>query len=199
MTTPDIKAPPVPALFHAFDAAFPPSTAPADVQAVCGYLGGPTPHVWTLQEWQRFGDLRQAGIWLYEASQDAATAGHQAAAAAKRLGWKPFADVRRVIWLDMELKEDPAWIAGFAAAVHGDGFVAGDYRSLSSDQAGGDPHVLGKWLAAWDGVQSVEDLPFVVGHQYRANVPCGGSVVDLSVFSGKVWEAFGHGPRHLVS
>lgn len=192
------QAAPAPPLFRAFDAAFPPAQPYPGCQAVCGYLGGPTPHVWSLDEWLRFEALRQAGIWLYDPHADASQAGHAAAAAAKRLGWHPFATTRRVIWLDMELAENPGWIAAFAAAVHADGFIAGDYRSLSSVEPGGDPGILGKWIADWDHVQAIE-WPQVVGHQYAANVAFGGGLVDLNVFSGAVLANFGHGPRRLVA
>lgn len=197
MTTPDTT---FPGLFHAFDAAVPPETAYPGCQAVCGYLGphGYTPNVWSLEQWLRFETLRQAGIWMYEPGVDPGVAGRAAAAAAKALGWKPFAKTRRVIWLDMELSENPAWIRAFAAAVWAAGFVAGDYRSLSSAEPGGDPGILGRWIADWDNVQGIE-WPQVVGHQYRANVPFGGTVVDLNVFAGSVLANFGHGPRRLVA
>ena len=88
--------------------------------------------------------------------------------------------------------------AAWAAAVRADGFEAGDYRSLSSAEPGGDPGMTVKWIADWDHVQAVE-WPFVVGHQYAANVPFGGTEVDLNVFSGSVLANFGHGPRRLVA
>ncbi len=195
MTTPDTA---VPALFRAFDASVPPLRPYPGCQAVCGYLGGPTPHAWNLDEWLRFRDLKQSPIWLYDPGADAAQAGREAAAAAKRLGWRPFAPSLRVIWLDMELAENAPWIAAFADAIHAGGFVAGDYRSLSSVVAGGDPRMLGKWVADWDNVAEIE-WPRVVGHQYKANVPFGGTVVDLNVFAGSVLGNFGHGPRRLVA
>jgi hypothetical protein len=189
----------VPGLFHAFDASIPPARPYPGCQAVLGYLGGPTPHVWTLEEWLRFADLRQAPIWLYNPARDASAEGRAAVAAAKALGWRAFARVRRVIWLDMELTEDPAWIAAWAAAVREGGFEPGHYRSLSSFEATGDPGIAMRWIAAWDGAPVVEQLARVDGHQYRANVPWLGTQVDLDVFDGTALAAFGHGPRRLVA
>lgn len=190
---------PVPGLFHAFDAAYPPLEPYPGCQAVLGYLGpeGYTPHVWTLEEWLRFKSLRQAGIWLYAADRDPAAEGRAAAAAARALAWRPHADILRVIWLDMEMAENPAWIAAWAAAVTAEGFLPGDYRSLSSVVPGGDP-VTVRWIADWDGVPEVE-WPLVRGHQYRANVEFGGTTIDLSVFDSSVIGNFGHGPRRLVT
>lgn len=188
-----------PGLFRGFDAAVPPPEPYPGCQAALGYLGpaGRTPHVWTLEEWLRFAMLRQAGIWLYDPAADASAAGRAAAAAAKALGWFPFAKVRRLIWLDMEMTEDRPWIAAWAAAVWDAGFVAGDYRSLSSVVPGGDP-VLDKWVADWDSIPEIE-WPQVKGHQYKAQVPFGGTFVDLNVFSGSILASFGHGPRKLVT
>ena len=193
MTVPDT----VPGLFRAFDAAFPPMTAYPGCQAVLGYIYGPTPHVWTLDEWLRFKDLHQGPIALYNGGRDATAEGHAAAAAAHRLGWRAHASALRIIWLDMELTENPAWIAAWAAAVRADGFEPGDYRSLSSLETGGDPGMV-KWIADWDHVQAIE-WPLVVGHQYAANAAFGGTEVDLNVFSGSVLKNFGHGPRRLVA
>lgn len=182
-------------LFHVFDAAFPPVAAYPGCQGVCGYIYGPTPHVWTLDEWLRFSHLRQAPIVLYDRAKNATAEGRAAAAAAVALGWRAHAAVRRVIWLDMELTQDPAWISAWAQAVRGAGFEPGDYRSLSSLVAGGDPGIAMKWIAAWDGAPVVEDLAQVVGHQYQANIAFGGTTIDLSVFDGSALGAFGHGPR----
>lgn len=186
-------------LFHAFDAAVPPRAPYPGCQAVLGYVYGPTPHVWTLDEWLRFAHLRQAPIVLYDKLKDPGSEGRAAAMAVKRLGWLPHAKSLRVIWLDMELTRDPAWIAAWAGAVRGEGFMPGDYRSLSSLTADGDPGIVMKWIAAWDGAPVVEDLARVDGHQYTANIAFEGTFVDLSVFDGAALAAFGHGPRRLVA
>jgi hypothetical protein len=47
-----------------FDARVPPASAPAGYRAVAGYIGGDTPHVWTDDEWKRFGSLPKLPIWV---------------------------------------------------------------------------------------------------------------------------------------
>ena len=185
-------------MFRSFDASTPPQTAPPGCQAVCGYLGGDTPHVWTLEEWQRFAHLRQAGIWVYAQGSSPRLAGELAAQSARSLGWAPNHSPSRVIWLDMELANDPAWQIQFTSAVFSGGFSTGTYRSLSSLEAGGDPHSIGEWIAEWNGIPAVEPIPRVVGHQYLANQPWEHTEVDYSVFDQDMWRRFGVGPRKEV-
>src|SRR6202030_1784840 len=90
------QAPPRPAershlmsLHRMFDAAYPPQRPYPGCQAVAGYIGGNTPHVWTRDEWRRFGGLVQFPIWTGYAEADPAGHGQQCAALMHDLGWRP--------------------------------------------------------------------------------------------------------------
>src|SRR6266704_1413268 len=117
-------------LYQMFDAAFPPATPFPGCHAVAGYIGGNTPHVWTLPEWQRFGQLRQLPILV--AGFTAAFGGPEeqackAVQAALDLGWRPHLEHRRAIVLDMETSDDPAFVTAFAGKLHLDGFSCWPY------------------------------------------------------------------------
>jgi hypothetical protein len=183
-----------------FDAAFPPPEPYPGCQAVAGYIGGRTPHVWTLAEWQRFGRLRQLGIWVADLRPGAPSArpqGQMAVRAAIALGWRPFARHRRAIVIDMELSEDAQFTADFAGEVRKGGFACWPYGSKSAIYS--DPAMDGYWVADWDLVAGLEKMPHAVAHQYRAEVPFAGTKVDLSVLSGEGYARLGRGPRRLVA
>jgi hypothetical protein len=181
-------------LFRAFDGSVPPAAAPAGVQAVLGYLGGPTPHIWTEAEWLRFSHLRQAGIWIVDFSKGGWGQGDMAASAAKALDWAAHARRRRVIWLDAETTVQLDVMANACEGVAESGYMPGIYGSQSTvvayERLG---HPL--WVANWNGMPAVPPLPDVAGHQYAANLAWDGTEIDLDVFDGSMWDHFGDGPR----
>jgi hypothetical protein len=174
-------------LTRCFDASLQiPKSAPDGCQAVLGYIGGNALHVWTLDEWDRFGDLRQFPSWVADLSTSATKQATGAAQAAKRLGWHE----GRTIVADMEAASDSTWWNEWAdelAKLHyqpswyGSASVAGAYAAKY------------KWVADWD---NDPDLPAGwAAKQYAANVGVPGGVVDLSVV-GEAFMAFGgRGPR----
>ena len=181
-----------------FDASAPPEKPYPGCTAVAGYIGGNTPHEWTLEEWQRFADLRQLPIWVFGlGGLSARTQGIEAASRARALGWKPHAHDRRAIVLDMETSEDGAFVAAFAAAVHQEGYSCWPYGSRSTIYS--DPTEDGVWVALYDGQFSMEDLPHAVAHQVAPNVPWDATAVDLSVISAGALHHLGRGPRHHVA
>jgi len=180
-------------LHHMFDAAYPPLEPYPGCQGVAGYLGGNTPHVWTLDEWLRFKDLRQLGIWVADLGASAADSGAAAAAAAKALGWRPHAETTRAIVLDLETAVDPAWVNAYANAVEAAGYQTWVYGSESTVVQ--NPPRAGYWIASWDDVPSLEPIADIVAHQYSANVSWAGTAVDLSVVGGDAWGHLGFGPR----
>ena len=180
-------------LYHMFDAAFPPLKPYPGCQGVAGYLGGNTPHVWTLDEWLRFKHLRQLGIWVADLAASAVTSGKAAADAARQLGWTPHAKTPRAIVLDLEMAVDANWVNAYAGAVRQAGYWTWVYGSQSTVLE--NPARAGYWIASWNGVPALEPLPHVVAHQYSANVSWAGGAVDLSVVSGAAWPHMGFGPR----
>lgn len=176
-----------------FDASVPPAEPYPGCSAVAGYIGGATPHVWTLEEWKRFGHLRQLPIWVYGAPGQAFGQGVAAAKAAMALGWRAHAEHRRAIVLDMETSTDAEFVAAFARALHATGFSCWVYGSASTIHSLPDPD--GEWIADWD---QVPDLMSAVAHQYAPDVPWQGGVVDLSVISVAALVHLGRGPRRAA-
>jgi hypothetical protein len=177
-------------LYKCFDAAFPPETAPPGAQAVLGYLGreGQTPHVWTLAEWQRFGQLRQFPAWLPDFAVPPATDAGAAVIAAMDLGWAPNQRRSRVIVCDLETSEEPAWYSIWAAGIIDRGFTPVAYGSLSAVLANAADDV---WAADWNDVPQLQPGQTIHGTQYAA-----GGAVDWSVIDSWLWDRAGEGPRH---
>lgn len=182
-------------LVRMFDAAFPPATGYPGAEAVAGYIGGRTPHIWTRAEWARFVGLYQLPIWTADFTQDPARSADAAADAAEALGWiAHHADVWRAIVVDGEDIIDEPWIRAFGRELQVRGFLCWPYLSLSA--LAGDPAGFQVWLADWDGFAGLEGpQPEVLAHQYRPNVPWGGTKVDLSVVAAAVLPSFGIGAR----
>lgn len=110
-----------------FDAAYPPSHAPAD-QVVMGYLGGDTPHAWTPGEWGAQPARYRIGVWTRSDPVGAAqgkTEGAVAVAAWRALG----APSGTLIVLDLETAVNAAYVTAFDAQVVADGFRVAIYGS----------------------------------------------------------------------
>jgi hypothetical protein len=180
-------------LYSMIDASSPPASAPSSAHAVAGYIGpvGNTPHVWTLEEWRRFGHLRQFPIWVGAGRADGLADGRAAVAEAKRLGWAAHRPNRRYIICDVEAQAMAEYLDGFAAEVWDGGFQTEVYESLTVVHK--NPVKEGIWLADWDGIA---DLPAgVIAHQYRPDVPYQGTEIDVSVISEDMLTHGGEGPR----
>lgn len=179
-----------------FDASLPPGRPYPGCAAVAGYIGGNTPHVWTLAEWLMFHDLAQLPIWVGYREADPVGHARSAAAAARKRGWAAFHQPKwRAIVLDQETEVDEPWIAAFGHELQAAGFLCWPYNSVSVVAAGGDPAGYSLWLPTWDGVRALPPYPNVVAAQYRADVPFDGTQVDLSVVDSAALASFGHGPR----
>jgi hypothetical protein len=189
-------------LYRMFDASRPPAEPFPGCYAVAGYIGGNTPHVWTLAEWQRFGHLRQLPIWVADLRPTGLSAygqAHAAVSAAEDLGWAPNRHERRAIGLDLETAEVPDFVAVFAEVLHLAGFSCWPYGSAAFLFA--NPTEDGYWVAEYPGPGPVIRYPGedVVAHQYAADVAWRDGAVDLSVISGAGLEHLGRGPRRLAS
>lgn len=181
-------------LYRMFDAAFPPGLPYPGCQAAAGYIGGNTPHVWSLAEWQRFAGLVQFPIWTgYGQGGDGATQGLECAAVMHQLGWKPGAPNRRGVILDEETRVDPAWVDGFAGAIWDSGYQTFMYGSLATILS--DPPKEGYLVADWNDIPALPPYPNVVGCQYQPNIPWNGTQVDLSVITDAMMLHGGIGAR----
>ncbi len=174
-------------LTRCFDASLQiPVSAPAGCEAVLGYIGGSALHIWTPEEWDRFGSLRQFPCWVADLASSATNQATDATAAAKRLGW----NAGRAIVADMESASNASWWDEWADEVtklhyqpawYGTASVAGVYTAKF------------KWVADFD---NNPDLPDGwAAKQYAANVEVPGGVVDLSVIGDGLITHGGLGPR----
>ena len=150
-----------------YDAAYPPARPPA-WEAVAGYLGGDTPHVWTRAEWDRQPARYRLGIWTRSnpAGYSGTTEGRTAAAAWRALG----APGGSTIGLDFEQAVDADYVHAFDAAC-----VAAGYRCVLY---GAESYVLhnprpsgGYWLAHWTGTPYLDTRSSIT--QYAGDVQLG--------------------------
>lgn len=191
-------------LYRMFDASVPPGAPYPGSAAAAGYIGGRTPRVWTAAEWNQAsgqGLLRQLPIWVADLTAGAegpATQGWAAADAAIRLGWAPHAHNRRAIACDMETAVDEIFLAEFTGVVHSLGFSVWPYGSQNFLFA--DPPEDGYWVAAYPGPGPNLNFPGerVVAHQFAADVPWMGGLVDLSVIDGAALPHLGIGLRRAA-
>lgn len=183
-------------LSRMFDASSPPVQPYPGCQAVAGYIGGSTPHVWTPAEWQRFSTFRQFPIYVGSGRTNGAADGGDAVREALRLGWAahhPTATLRAIV-LDMEAETDPAYINAFADVVFKAGFCTVVYESETV--MNGNPVREGVWVALWDGEADIPPGAHILAHQYKPDVPWDNTQVDLSMVSSDMMVHGGEGPRH---
>lgn len=184
-------------LVRMFDASVPPAAPYPGCQAVAGYIGGNTPHVWTAAEWNRASDggrLAQLPIWVGFGEASPVQHAQQAAAAAVKRGWAAHhAPAWRAIVADVENVAETAWLEQFGAELRQQGFLCWPYMSASV--LASDPPGYTVWLAAWDGVDDVPPIHDVLAHQYAHDLPWQGTTVDLSAVLPGALVSFGRGPR----
>lgn len=183
-------------LLHVVDASVPPEKAsdlPDGTVGIMGYLGaeGRTPHIWTVDEWRRFEHLMQLGIWVVDFQSDPVTEAKKAANAAHDLGW--FGLDRRGILLDCEAVSDGAFVGELGLKVREYGYAALAYESTSVLNA--NPRLDGVVLAQPNDPPHVPAGQLIIGRQYKWDVPCGNTQIDLDVFDSSAEHLFGRGPR----
>lgn len=189
-----------PETFTMIDAAVPPSSAPAGIAMVGGYLGRQdyTPHIWTPGQWQPFAEHRQIPFWVPNLRNLPDLEAAAAVSAALALGWaahKP-ASENRVIEFDFETDgtaADREWWAKAATTVEAAGFTGVVYGSLDTvlELAASYVHV-----ADWTDVAQLQAGQTLVADQYQAGVPFGGTQIDYSRASRWLYDRAGRGARH---
>lgn len=113
-----------------YDAAFPPANPPAGMDGVQFYIGGDTPHVWTLEEITSARVRFRLPTWVRSnpnvtiAQQDAQDAVKQLVA----IG----APIHTLVCLDSETSVDPEYVALFFYAMRGFGYQVIEYGSVST-------------------------------------------------------------------
>jgi len=145
-----------------YDAAYPVSRPPAGAKVVLGYLGGNTPHVWTLAEWKSQGVQFWVGIWTrsnpggYNGTTEAAKA---------LAYWHNVIGAPRgtLIALDLETAQDAGFVDAFVAEVARQGDFVVDYGSVGF-LFGNPPGNAGYWPASL-GAVNLYNHPHVVATQ----------------------------------
>jgi hypothetical protein len=164
-------------LNHAFDAEYPPDIAPAHCVAVMGYVSGAhAARIWTLEEWLRFSHLRQFPITVPDMNEAPVPQADEAVRAVMALRWRH----GRAIIGDVETSANPAWWAAFERRIRQHFFIPVIYGSLSTVLANRPEIAI---VAAWDGIPDIAPEAMVEGEQYAADVPFGGTKIDLSVIT----------------
>lgn len=181
-----------------FDASIPPLTVPPGCQAASGYVGREhfTPHVWTLEEWQRFSHVPQLPYWVPDLAAVPELEADAAVQAVLALGWAPHMPDERAILFDFETAEGPAdrgWWAVCAQAVSLVGFTPVMYGSLNTVLENAAADIL---VAAWNNDAQLLPGQTIHGHQYQAGVAFEGTQVDYSVIDEWLFARAGRGPRH---
>lgn len=112
-----------------YDAAYPPASPP-NVDAVAGYIGGDTPHVWTAAEWARQPARYRLPIYV-RSNPTIALAGPDAT---DTIAWLRAhkAPKGTAVALDLETAVHAAYVKAFDKAVHAAGWVVLAYGSLST-------------------------------------------------------------------
>lgn len=130
-----------------YDAAYPPGHPPA-WPVVAGYLGGDTPHVWSLAEWEHQPARYRLPIWV-RSNPDRVNADDDAAAAvraAKAVGVPHGATIA----LDFETAVNGAYVGVFDRVMTAAGYRVMLYGSASTVRNNRRPSG-GYWVADWTG------------------------------------------------
>jgi hypothetical protein len=185
-------------IFHGYDASVPPNRPYPGCNAAFGYIGGKTPHVWSLQEWldaTDLGRIRSGPIWTADMSATPESQAEAAAKAATDLGWTAHARVLRFIILDSEESTNVSFIHSFGNELIGKGFLVCDYRT--QDAITKAPSGMPEFVAHWN----VPPGPFTeyqIAFQYLANLDYENTQIDLDAFDEEMWDRLGRGARHQV-
>jgi hypothetical protein len=129
-----------------WDAAFPPANPP-DWEAVAGYIGGNTPHVWTDAEWARQKARWRLPIFVRSHDGDPNADGAAAVAWLRRHGVQPGVCVT----LDYETRVDAAYLRVFDRVVQQAGYLTLLYGSRRTVLQNPKPSG-GYWDAEWTNV-----------------------------------------------
>ena len=134
------------ALRRMFDAAFPPASPPK-WEAVAGYIGGNTPHVWTAAEWARQSARWRLPIFVRSIGGD------PVADATFSINWLKYHGVPKgtILALDYETRIDATYLQAFDRAVVAAGWKVTVYGTRRTVLANPKPSG-GYWDAQWTNV-----------------------------------------------
>lgn len=170
-----------------WDASTPPAVPPAGFDAAAGYLGGDTPHIWTVAEWQRLDRLAKLPVWVRSVPgrHPVAQAHADAFAALQRL-YEITAPRGITVALDLEEAIDATYVQSFGNVMHWAGFYVWPYGSL--DFIFRNPPLDGYWVADFTGQPHFAAGANVRATQWAENVPAAGGTIDRSVVKWWSWR-----------
>jgi hypothetical protein len=200
-------------LYPGVDASREPGTPlPFGTRILCGYIGAldlagrpDTPHIWTRDEWNAYADpdsplvapqdkpfLRLLPIFTRDFAGNPDNDANNAADAAIDLGWSH--DGSRVILRDAEFFRDDSYSAAFRARLNLRGFKDGTYEQTPTQ----DPSAQFRWIFDLVPRQPKALPPGWDGWQWAfPNTPGGVPGWDRSVFSQRMYDYCGQGPRKV--
>lgn len=166
-----------------FDAAFPPSPPP-NTDAVAGYIGGNTPHVWTDAEWDAMPQSLRLPIYVCSHPE----AHDPNVEADKALQWLWDHRVPTGVWvaLDLETAVNPAFVKTFDGKIVASGRLLTIYGSKSTIFQNPIPSG-GYWVADWTGVPHLLSRSVITQYASDTMLQKG---YDLNVVADSVrlWE-----------
>lgn len=165
-----------------WDASTPPTPHPTGYDAAAGYIGGDTPHIWTLQEWRQLGSTAKLPIWVQDGPQPS-HAEAEAFTALERL-YEIGCPRGSTVALDLETSATAAtqaYVKTFHSVMQWAGFYVWVYGSRSTVFT--NPPCDGYWVADYTGQPH-----FAAGPSVRATQWTSGPAVDKSVVKYWSWR-----------
>src|SRR6266545_4283956 len=164
-----------------WDAAFPPASPPP-WEAVAGYIGGNTPHVWTDQEWARQPARWRLPIFTRSTGGDPNTDAAQAVRWLRAHGVPPGVCVA----LDYETRIDPDYLRVFDWIIQQAGYLTLLYGTRRTVVQNPRPSG-GYWVAEWTGTPHL--YPGSAATQWSGSGPFGGIYdPNLVADSTPLWD-----------
>jgi len=145
-----------------WDASRPLLSLPAWLKIVAGYIGGDTPYVWTIQDWQSQGKRKKLPIFVNDHStpNDAMSDGFAILQRLYVLGVPKGSPVV----IDMETSVDPVYLLALWQIIRWAGYKLWVYGSQGSVFQ--NPACDGYWVATLDGIQRMFPGKSVRATQY---------------------------------
>ena len=178
----------MPGMYQVCDASRPPAELPKGYSVIAGYIGGPTPYVWTREDWARFGKVRKLPILVASIAAGGKPQPVGEAFGALRTLYDLGVPQGSPLVLDMEEAVNRSYVNTINRVMRWGGYRVWVYGS--ADTVFGNPPCSGYWVADYAGRG-----PFMFQHSYvRATQYANAPAYDSSVikwwqyqFRVKVW------------
>lgn len=144
-------------MLYGFDASTPPLGMPQHTRIVFGYIGGDTPHVWTKQEWARFGKRRKVPIFVPKVAVGGASKASVDAYVILRRLYELRVPKGNPVVMDMENNISAAYLRAVRDILHWYGYRVWVYGSLN--HVFSNPMCDGYFVADWS-----RNKPFIYHH-----------------------------------